>query len=159
MSIERDDKLLATFTVQVAIAEGRELMHGEHGTREIIEDLHIGAAIRNKVNTMLDSRLGLDWDNGVYAVVDEDVEGPAMPSHEEQIETVVEALDIRTATHHGSSPSTIWAVCRVSVSGDSVDACDSGPTTLRAYTGELAGNLRGTSTTPIYIVAVARQRV
>lgn len=92
MSIERDDKLLATFTVQVALAEGRELMHGEHGTREIIEDLQIGAAIRRKVWNMLDSRLGLSWDDGVYTVIDEDLEGPATPSHEEQIETVVEAL-------------------------------------------------------------------
>lgn len=81
MSLERDDKLLATFTVEIGIAEGRELMYGEHGTREILEDLHIGAAIRNKVNGMLDSRLGMNWDNGVYAVVEEDIDIGCAPGH------------------------------------------------------------------------------
>lgn len=96
MGIERDDKLLATFTVQVAIAEGRELMHGEQGTREILEDLGLGAAIRRKVGTALDSRLGLDWDHGVYVTVDEDIavgSAPEAPSHEEQVETVSRALE------------------------------------------------------------------
>jgi hypothetical protein len=73
MSLERDDKLLVKFTVEVGIAEGRELELGEHATREVIEDLHIDAAIRNKVNVMLDSRIGLSYDDGVYTSVEQEV--------------------------------------------------------------------------------------